>query len=136
MITVIDTSTWINPGFSAAAAITKAMTVDVIAGCEQLWREIHWVLTRKYNWPPALASDDLMLYIMGSIDVEIDGSIRGCVDTGDDFILECAVRAKAHVIVCNDLKHLVSLGSFECIPIVTPERYLLMSYDVKASDLQ
>jgi hypothetical protein len=42
----------------------------------------------------------------------------------------CAVRAKAHVIVSNDLKHLVRMRSFECIPIVTPEEYLLTPYRV------
>lgn len=138
MITVIDTSTWINAkvfGWPEEAAITKALTVGVLGGCEQLWREIYWVLTRKYQWPPQLASDDLMLYAFHSINVPIDGSIRGCTDPDDDFILECAVRTKARAIVSNDLKHLVRMSSFECIPILTPEQYLLMPYEVNDEEI-
>lgn len=65
----------------------------------------------------------------------IDGTIRGCADPDYDFILECAVRSKARVIVSNDRKHLVKMGSYECIPIVTPEQFLYTQYDVDGEDV-
>jgi predicted nucleic acid-binding protein len=73
---------------------------------------------------------------MFSVDVKIDGSIRGSIDPDDDFILECAVRSKAQCIVSNDLKHLVSLGTFEGIPILTPTQYVLTPYDVDDDEIE
>ncbi len=139
MITVVDTSTWVNAfvfGGVEEAAVTKALSLGAIGGCGKLWHEIQWVLTRKFNFPPDLIIEDLVGFRMFSIDVEIDGSIRGSKDPDDDFVLECAVRAKARAIVSNDLKHLVSLGSFECIPILTPEEFLLTPFAENEEEAQ
>lgn len=139
MITVLDSCVWIDAkvfGGAAEAAVARALQIGVIAGCDQLWQEINWVLTRKYQWPPAIVMDDIMFFAMYSIHVDIDGAIRGSIDPGDDFILECAVRAKAHAIVSSDLKHLVSLGSFECIPILTPEQYLIAPFAVDEEEIE
>jgi hypothetical protein len=59
-----------------------------------------------------------------SLNIQITGEIKGSIDPDDDFILECAVRSKARVIVSNDLKHLVRMEHFEGIPILTPRQYL------------
>jgi len=113
VITVIDSCTWIEAKISGGieeAAITKAFTLGAVGGCDQLWNEIVWVLTRKYRWPVNLVAEDLALFRMFSVEVPIDGSIRGSIDADDDFILECAVRSKARCIVSNDLKHLVRMA--------------------------
>ncbi len=127
MITVIDSCTWIDAtihGGVEESAIHKAFDTSLIAGCDQLWKEIEWVLTRKFHLLADIVRDDLAFFRMHSLDVQITGGVKGCIDPDDDFLLECAVRSGARVIVSNDLKHLVRLGSFEGIPIVTPSAYL------------
>ncbi len=44
--------------------------------------------------------------------------------SADNRILECAVEAKADVIVTGDLKHIRPLGSFEGIEILTPREFM------------
>jgi putative PIN family toxin of toxin-antitoxin system len=44
-------------------------------------------------------------------------------DTEDTKILECALKAKADVIVTGD-KHLLKIGKFRKIKIVTPREFL------------
>ncbi len=42
----------------------------------------------------------------------------------DNRILECAIEAKADVLVTGDLKHIRPLASFRGIEIVTPREFL------------
>lgn len=44
----------------------------------------------------------------------------------DDRILECAVQARAQVIVTGD-KHLLTMKRFEQIPILRPEEFLKLA---------
>ncbi len=44
-------------------------------------------------------------------------------DPDDDRILECAVEAQAHFIVSGD-PHLLDLGKFEKVRILSPADYL------------
>src|SRR5579884_201988 len=106
-------------------AVERAFALGAVAGCDKLWEEIHWALTRKCHLPADVVADDLEFYRGHSLDIKITGSVRGSVDPDDDFILECAVKAGARAIVSNDLKHLVRMQSFECIPILTPPEYLV-----------
>ncbi len=45
-------------------------------------------------------------------------------DETDNRILECAVEAKADVLVTGNLKHIRPLASFQGIDIVTPREFL------------
>ncbi|MGI8644253.1 MAG: putative toxin-antitoxin system toxin component, PIN family [Thermomicrobiales bacterium] len=47
-------------------------------------------------------------------------------DPDDNKIIECAVAGQADVIVTGDKKHLLPLGSYEGIPIVSPAALLTM----------
>ena len=127
MITVIDSCTWINAiiyGGVEEKVICKAFDLGAVASCDQLWIEIAWVLTRKFHLPVSTVEDSLDFYRLHAIQIQITGEIRGSVDPDDNFILECAVRSKARVIVSSDLKHLVRMEHFEGIPILTPRQYL------------
>ena len=42
------------------------------------------------------------------------------VDPDDNRVLECAVEARADFIVSGDTRHLLPLGEYEGIPIVSP----------------
>lgn len=45
-------------------------------------------------------------------------------DPDDDQVLACAVAARANLIVSGDRRHLLPLGSFEGMPIVSPAEAL------------
>ena len=45
-------------------------------------------------------------------------------DLADNRILECALEAKADVLVTRDLKHIRILGHFQGIEILTPQEFL------------
>jgi putative PIN family toxin of toxin-antitoxin system len=45
-------------------------------------------------------------------------------DPDDDQVLACAMAARADLIVSGDRRHLLPLGSFEGIPIVSPAEAL------------
>lgn len=45
-------------------------------------------------------------------------------DPDDDLILACAARASVDVLVSGDRKHLLPLGSFEGVRILTPQALL------------
>jgi putative PIN family toxin of toxin-antitoxin system len=45
-------------------------------------------------------------------------------DPDDEMILECALAAEADFIVSGDKKHLLSLGQFRGIPIISPSEFL------------
>lgn len=45
-------------------------------------------------------------------------------DDSDNAILECALEARADVIVTGNMKHIRPLGSFQGISILTPREFL------------
>lgn len=53
------------------------------------------------------------------VEPEITISVIAHKDS-DNRILECAVAANADMIVSGDKRHLLSIGSYEGIPILTP----------------
>ncbi len=57
----------------------------------------------------------------------VDPSVKISVieqDETDNRILECAIEAKADVLVTGNLKHIRPLASFQGIDIVTPREFL------------
>jgi len=89
-----------------------------------LW-EIKIVLIKKFCWSEEMVAEaQKALY-------EIAGIVRPRRtvsiirrDEADNRILECAEAAKAHVLVTNDRKHLLPLGSFQGIAIVSLSDFL------------
>jgi predicted nucleic acid-binding protein len=45
-------------------------------------------------------------------------------DPDDEMVLECGLAAEADFIVSGDKKHLLALGQFRGIPIVSPAEFL------------
>ncbi|MGI8644249.1 MAG: putative toxin-antitoxin system toxin component, PIN family [Thermomicrobiales bacterium] len=57
--------------------------------------------------------------------VATSDSLQGIAnDPCDNMVLECAVAGNADVIVTGDKKHLLPLGSYEGIPIVSPATFV------------
>lgn len=50
-------------------------------------------------------------------------------DKADNRILECALKGKADFIVSGDKKHLLSLGKFKGIPIISAKEFLDIFYE-------
>ena len=57
--------------------------------------------------------------------VAITGQLKAvAADPDDDKVLECATKAGATHIVTGDRRHLLPLGSFQGVPIVTAAEFL------------
>jgi putative PIN family toxin of toxin-antitoxin system len=55
-------------------------------------------------------------------------------DPSDNMVLECAVMGNADVIVTGDKKHLLPLGSYEGVPVVSPADFLAMLDDAHSAE--
>jgi uncharacterized protein len=52
-------------------------------------------------------------------------------DPDDDRVLECAVAAGAHYIVTGDRRHLLPLGTFRGIAIISPAEFLALVLEMR-----
>jgi predicted nucleic acid-binding protein len=52
--------------------------------------------------------------------VPITYIVHACRDRKDNMILEVAVNGRADLIITGDQKNLLTLGTFQTIPIITP----------------
>lgn len=129
MIVVLDTNVWIS-AFQFAThrgtptrALEKAMSEDIIASCNEIELEILRVLTEKFSWEPARVRYALEAVLARAVHVQLRGTVKACRDPKDDMFLECALRAKADVLVAGD-KDLLVLGAYKGTRILTPAQYL------------
>lgn len=59
-----------------------------------------------------------------AVHVKVTGEVHGiCRDPNDDYILECAMKAGAQLIIAGD-KDLLALKGYRSIRIVTCRQYL------------
>ena len=99
------------------------MSEDVIATCDEIDAEIVRVLTEKFSWEQERATSALQAILARGIRIRIRGTVKVCRDPHDDMFLECAVLAKADLLVAGD-KDLLTLGAYKGTRIVTPSEYL------------
>jgi uncharacterized protein len=127
MIVVVDTNVWIsgilNKSGMPRQALERALAVDRAAICPEIEWEIEAVFERKFRIPAAETRRRLSLYLAHAIRVAIHGTVHGCRDPKDDMVLECAVRAKAKLIVTGD-KDLLDMRTFRGIRIRTARQYV------------
>ncbi len=129
MIVVLDTNIWVSGLHFAkrfgvpTQALERAIQTDTIAICPEMESEILRVLTQKFSWKQSRAEYILSAALNRALRVTIDGTVKRCRDPKDDMFLECAQRAKAHLLVAGD-KDLLVLKAFEGTRIVTPAAYL------------
>jgi putative PIN family toxin of toxin-antitoxin system len=90
--------------------------------------EIRRVLTERFDYSPGRADQMIRRLRRQSRFVVPAERIVACSDPNDDMILECAVAAKAKVIVTGD-KALLRLDPFRGVRIVTPAQFLLDAAD-------
>lgn len=137
MIVVLDTNVWISALQFAkqrgtpTRALEKAMSEDIIASCSEIESELTRVLTGKFSWQAARVQNALDAVLARAIRVQLHGTVKVCRDPSDDMFLECALRAKADLLIAGD-KDLLTLGSYKGKRILTPAEYLAStSHDVE-----
>lgn len=135
MIVVLDTNVWISALQFAkhrgtpTRALEKAMSEDVIATCVEIEAEILRVLTEKFSWEWGRARTALDIVLSRAIQVQLRGTVKVCRDPKDDMFLECAMRAKADLLIAGD-KDLLVLGLYKETQIITPAQYAGKAFSV------
>ena len=87
-------------------------------------KEVEGVLVRKFKWSPKRAHRvHTLIQAVAETVVPSESIAVVTADEADNRILECAVTAKAHLIVTGD-NHLRTLGGFRGITIVSPREFL------------
>jgi uncharacterized protein len=127
VIVVFDSGIWISSflfGGTPRFALVRGVEIDRIAICSRVEAEIVDILERKFRKEPAAIGDLLQPFLRDAVRIEITGEVAGaCRDPKDDFVLECAWKAGAELIVTGD-KDLLTLGEFRGIRILTARQYL------------
>jgi putative PIN family toxin of toxin-antitoxin system len=127
---VLDTNVWvsffISPGGTCDALVNRlfsAGTTVVTSGV--LMRELHRVLREKVGLSVEQADEatrDLRAVCELVEPTERIRVVKGKDD--DNRVLECALAGKADAIISGDTRHLLPLGAFRGIPIVSPREAL------------
>ena len=93
--------------------------------CDEIINEFLEKLQTKLSFSQTEAVEiaaDLLTFMRV---VRISGTLRAVIaDPDDDKVLECAVVGSATQIVTGDRRHLLPLGSFQRIPIITPADFV------------
>ena len=104
--------------------LARAGIVDGVT-CPELLDELAEKLQSKLSFSPEQAFDTLVDLLTFLRVVPIDGKLRSIpADPDDDRVLECAVTALATHIVIGDRRHLLPLGTFQGIIILTAADFL------------
>ncbi|MBM3241629.1 putative toxin-antitoxin system toxin component, PIN family [Candidatus Poribacteria bacterium] len=105
----------------ARAGIVEGLT------CRELLDELVEKLQAKLNFS-AIQVADTIADLLGFLRVVIITNTLKAVNTDpdDDKVLECAVVGGATHIVTGDRRHLILLGSYHGIPIVTATDFLAL----------
>ena len=93
--------------------------------CQGILDELERTLSTKFNFSPSKMRDKIGDFRGFLRLVEINNTLKVVAsDPEDDKIIECAVVGEATHIVTGDKRHLLPLGSYQGIPIVTAADFL------------
>jgi uncharacterized protein len=95
--------------------------------CQEIIDEFADKLKNKLGLP----DDDVLAAVADLLSfltlVTISGNLKAiAADPDDDKILDCAVSGSATHVVTGDRRHLLPLGSYQGVVIVTPAEFLKM----------
>ena len=106
--------------------LARAETIGGIS-CQELLDELAEKLPIKLNFTPEMVTEtvaDLLTFLRL---VKITNTLKVvAADPDDDKVLECAVVGSATHIVTGDRRHLLPLGIYQGIRIVTPAEFLVL----------
>ena len=96
--------------------------------CRELLDELAEKLQSKLSFTPEQTLDtvaDLLTFLRV---VPITGKLKAIpADPDDDKVLECATTVGATHIITGDRRHLLPLGTFQGIPILTAADFLAVA---------
>lgn len=111
-------------GGTPRLAVEKAITVDRLAICDLIQDELARILIEKIGWNHSRVVEDMQSYLEKAIWAPVSRDLRRvCRDPKDDMILECAINAKAGIIVTGD-KDLLVLKEYQGVHILSPREYV------------
>ena len=121
---VASASFWRGPPFDcltawAQAKCEAAVSPATLAECLETVEELRdrYPDRRPVEWADALADFATLVF-------PTDRAAGATSDPGDEMILECALAGEVDYIVSGDKKHLLSLGEFRGIRVVSPARFV------------
>ena len=96
--------------------------------CREILDELAEKLQSKLSFTPEQSVDALADLLTFLRVVTITGRLKAVdADADDDKVLECATQGGATHIVTGDRRHLLPLGAFQGIPIVTAAEFVKLS---------
>lgn len=99
------------------AAVSPAVLAEYHETLEELCQR--YTDRKPVDWADALAESALLVF-------PTDRATGATDDPDDEMILECALAAEANYIVSGDKKHLLALGDYRGIRIVSPTQFTLI----------
>lgn len=130
-IAVFDTNIWFSGlGWKGSPfqCLQLARQGKIISmTCREILRELETKLIQKRGMPASQAARAVIEILLCSRLVTITNSLKIITsDPDDDKIIECAVVSGATHIVTGDRRHLLSLGSYQSISIVSARDFLAL----------
>jgi len=125
---VADTNVYVS-GFNFGGAPLEVLLLAVrrqidLVISPSILKEIEGILVRKFQWSAERTREALAIIRRFARSVVPTGTIDHLKeDEADNRILECAVEAKAHVVVTGD-RHLKTLRIFRGIAVMNPREFL------------
>ena len=111
--------------------LTRAQTNFSWLTCEFILTELIEVLARKHiqtkykKWVTRFRRDKFLQTVSEvAVVVEVRTQLDAVADPKDNFVLACAVDGRADYLVTGD-SHLLTLGKFGRIKIITPAQFLI-----------
>ena len=95
--------------------------------CREILAELDGKLRTKFGFSSSQATEAVVGFLSFLRVVKITGRLKVVIaDPDDDKILECAVVGGASHVVTGDRRHLLPLGAYQGISIVTPAEFVAL----------
>jgi putative PIN family toxin of toxin-antitoxin system len=128
---VIDTNVFVSmvirPGHLSDAIIDKIDRGAIVLYSAETLSELIEVLGRR-KFARYTTKEDIAAFVGWFADagelVTVTREVQASADPKDDKFLSLAVSGRADAIISGDKKHLLSLGSFESVPIFSPADFI------------
>ena len=128
-VVVFDTNVLISALLSSRGApfrclaLAKTGAIQSVT-CPEILDEFSEKLVSKFGFTQAESQTAVHEVESISSVVTIVGSLQVLADADDDKVLECAVVGLATHVVSGDRRHVLPLGTFQGIRIVSPADFL------------
>jgi putative PIN family toxin of toxin-antitoxin system len=129
-IVVFDTNILISTVLSRRGTPSRCLQLAkeakiISVTCQEILDELEEKLQNKFAYSLAGFQDEIQEVLKYSQLVRISNTLNVITnDPDDNMVLECAVLGNATHIVTGDKKHLLPLGNYQGIAIVTAADFL------------